>query len=475
MGMVAGLCSGCVVAGQPSEDTDGGPDSTDTSGTQSQPTGTTGDTGGTGNDGSDGDESTDGGEATGESGGSETSEDGDTGTATGSDTGSDGGDTGTGTEECQRLASVDVDANGSPVKTVLTLPGIAYVAPVAKGDFDGDGFTDLVDGTGQTDRNDRIIFGPLSTTSTVVHLPTVENAGSFSYAVADLDSDGSDELVGSFQFDPRDPSMSVHLFETSAEREVQMLPLPAMGVPDDGTGLLVRGGDVTGDGHPDIVVAGSAFVADGGPPFHLVVLVGDGMLGFQSVQRVSLDDPELPSSLVTVAMSVGDIDGTGGADVVTLGRPADDDGIEDNAFLVTYSAVNLIDGPVIVPTPLSMPFRNAGFADFDGDGLTDVMLPHMDLYFSASQGDGSFAEAEAVGSSNSPSSILMGDIDGRHGPDVLLAYGVGSLYILLQDAVGGLQDPIVVGDGLNPWYTPLIVDIDNDGDEEVVAEEEACL
>jgi hypothetical protein len=228
---------------------------------------------------------------------------------------------------------------------------------VVCGDFDGDGYADLAAGApGEAVGPDagagavHVVYGSaagLTASEQVWHrdspgvLKPAEAGDAFgaALAVGDFDGDGFDDLaVGA-------PGTKVGLHEGAGSLTVLygspegvsardlvltqgMTPMPGAPQLDDGFGSALAGGDIDGDGYDDLVI---------GTPYEFLPRRGDvGTIDvvygtaaglnkntverFHQASRGILEDPEVHAAF-GAALTIGDVDGDGYADVV-VGIPA---------------------------------------------------------------------------------------------------------------------------------------------------------
>ena len=227
--------------------------------------------------------------------------------------------------------------------------------------------------------------------------------------IADFDGDGNADLaVGSLG--------------ASNTNQVAVLPgngdgtfRPAILSTVPGTSITaVAGGDLNGDGKPDLAVAdyGSGTVA---------IMVGSGAGTFQPAGSLGAAGP--------VSIGVGDLDRDGRADLAV-----------GNYFTSKVSiflgagggAFRAVGSYAVGNDPLGV-----AVSDLNGDSWSDLAVANVnDHYVSIlkGRGDGTFEEALNYGTGKGPSAIAASDFDRDGKPDLAMTgYWFDEVSILLND------------------------------------------
>lgn len=222
-------------------------------------------------------------------------------------------------------------------------------------------------------------------------------------AAADVDDDGDVDLVLA------SPVVALYRNDGSGRFSADAAAIPSgavLGVTDP-TALAL--GDVSGDGHADLVIGqGSASAA----PRRVAVNDAAGTGTFAAAPGLLPDLAERTRALV-----IGDADGDGDLDLVSAGVGAavrlyvnrGDGRLEDRSFvrLPTVAAVDVGAGGV-------------GLADLDGDCLADLAVARQDGSATIWRGTGT-ASFAAVDVAASGTGLAFGDTDGDGVRDLVLA------------------------------------------------------
>ncbi len=169
------------------------------------------------------------------------------------------------------------------------------------------------------------------------------------------------------------------------------------------------------------------------------------------------DSVNIPVPLYPRAIAAADFNGDGLTDLIVTGRA------EFQVFFGTGKASQpFIDGPTS-PVPSG---HAIAVADFNGDGIQDVViaagLGRTDYFVCLGQGDGTFDTPKLLISSNNAGfAIAAGDLNGDGYPDLLIASLAGDAAILFGNGDGTFKSPVSLGvSGSSPIG---IADFNNDG------------
>lgn len=268
------------------------------------------------------------------------------------------------------------------------------------GDLDGDGTDDLLVGSlieSLDATRLHVGYGPLSGTIVVGDLTTriegavdFEDVGAANAFADDLTGDGAPDLLTNFRPDFQSGSR-VGVFEmptmgqTSTTAAATAVIFPPAGVRFmGGQQGLSSGGDVTGDGDHDVLIASNEYTNTDGQIGGVFVfagpLTGDYALD-KDATAVILGLAGQKESCCRAASIVGDLNGDGVDDVVVGSENDDQGGYDTGAVYVFYGPLaasqTLADADVTLPGDGPEDYageyvRPAG--DVDADGLDDFVV-----------------------------------------------------------------------------------------------------
>jgi hypothetical protein len=333
-------------------------------------------------------------------------------------------------------------------------PTISASGPALAHDFDGDGLEDLVVTSGLTTPSPIAVLTNRGQRGFVEQPVGAAPFSIQSLHLADLDTDGDQDVVAHTQ----------DTFGAGAMRWYQNRG--GAGWSDLGSPMifprLVAFADVDADGDDDLVAAQQGSILlyrNTGPGISTVgtTLPGSGLGGY-------------PHALV-----IADVDGDGDPDVLTgRGSPC------MNLLLNDGTGTFVLAAACAFPWP-TMPSGMTG-GDVDGDGDFDVVLYDVNgprLF--ANDGTGVFADVTATqlppwtpgGPAHHIQGLQLFDADSDRDLD-LLQLRAGSELLYLNDGSGTFADATAARWGADPMlshHRGVAIDLDGDGDREVVADQ----
>lgn len=335
---------------------------------------------------------------------------------------------------------------------------------IASGDFNGDGNPDFVMGNCCDTAAGVTVFlsNPDGSLQAGVNYLSAEDSQELQYvAVADFNHDGkldiaaadSDNNVVQIFYGVGDGTFTVGPSVTSGEYE------------DSARGIAVA--DFNHDGFADIAIAN---VNDGSQD--VAILLNDGTGNFLPVATYSLSN-----TFVDVGMAVGDLNKDGNPDLVVPLR-------EGNEVAILLGNA---DGTFQAETDFAIPSNGpigATLADFNGDGKLDLAVtaylretPGQGIYVALGNGDGTFqppvfyqtTEQDQNLNLPYPQYVEAIDMDGDGKLDLVYTNAdFGMVGILFGNGDGTFDTPVEFPAGQYA-YGLAVVDINHDGTPDVIA------
>jgi len=303
--------------------------------------------------------------------------------------------------------------------------GFSSAESMAIGDFDEDGFLDVVTGSG--DSTGRTIFIGRGDGSFDVDVPDDMGVTGGPASVADFNGDGHLDIVG-------------------------------------GQGVLLGGGDGTFPGRISFRSSGYTF----GDPCATADFDGDGDLDLAVAKRSTASVLILPgrgdgSFVVSTyeeprdvkTLGAGDFDGDGVLDLVAAR------GVYADAFILMGRG----DGTFRMGERVETGGRveSVVVEDFNSDGFLDFALGYrLDrVAFYQGRGDGTFEPGPTLAMAGLAIEMKAGDFNGDGRPDLAIANKPGGITVLLSDGSGGFPSRT----NYAPWARFVALDVgDFDGD-----------
>ncbi|MGM5483941.1 MAG: FG-GAP repeat domain-containing protein, partial [Nanobdellota archaeon] len=283
--------------------------------------------------------------------------------------------------------------------------GNSRTKSIAVGDFDGDGYTDYIEGNGRDGAN-QVYLNDGDGTFTASE--SYGDSRTKSIAVGDFDGDGYTDYISGNVFDGNQVYLN--------DGDGTFTAGESYSRPTNTYSIAV--GDFDGDGYTDFIAGNGddevsqVYLNDGDGTFTAGESYGGFMYAWEDI-------------------AVGDFDGDGYTDFIA-------------GIFRTPNQVYLNDGDgTFTAGDNHGDFYTMGLAvgDFDGDGYTDYIEANGDYPGEPNQiylnnGDGTFTAGESYGDSSS-SSVAVGDFDGDGYTDFIVGndFGVAN-QVYLNDGDG---------------------------------------
>jgi len=323
-------------------------------------------------------------------------------------------------------------------------------AGVSLGDIDRDGDLDVILAKGRHWPLDNVILrNDGKANFTAARLPAAADR-TYSAALADLDGDGSLDLVVS---NDRPDKKVVYLNDGRGTYRLA----GTFGRPEWSTRYITVA-DLNGDARPDIVVANRSSNPE--KPVPCFVCLNDGKGGFPT-------EHPLPTRSATIIVAA-DLDGDKKIDLFIPHRDGGQSLVFWNDGTGKFPAAPAPVGPQ------TSSVRAAAAADLDGDGLVDLVVgdAQTGMFLYRGQSRRTFAAPVALGEkSGAPYSIGIADLDRDGKPDIAVGRqnAPGSVFFNRSTAASLRFDPVAWGDGQGAVYGLALGDLDGDSWPDIAA------
>ncbi|MDB5235008.1 MAG: hypothetical protein JWR44_2001 [Hymenobacter sp.] len=216
-------------------------------------------------------------------------------------------------------------------------------------------------------------------------------------------------------------------------------------------------GDVNGDGRLDIVTANNNSNAVG-------VLFGQVGGTFAAAVSYSTGANSIP-----LDVKLGDVNGDGRLDIVTANQNTSAAGVLLGQVGGTFAAATSYSTGAN-----SLPL-NIALGDVNSDGRLDIVATDYDsnaVQVLLGQAGGGFSTAIAysTGTSNSPQSVALGDVNGDGRPDIVTANtNTNTAAVLLGQAGGTFATAVLCSTGANSSpFSLALGDVNGDGRTDII-------
>jgi len=311
---------------------------------------------------------------------------------------------------------------------------------VAVGDFNGDGFKDLIVAQPSSFFSSSRIsefFG--NGDGTFQSAAKVSIGSPNAAAAADFDGDGTLDLAV-LSAGPGTSSASILLgngdgtFRAGATIPLNLSPSSA----------VVIVGDFNNDAIPDLAIGSSSTI---------VVLLGKGDGTFQAPRVLNLN-------ITLSGLAAADFNSDGNVDLVAGGSGFS----SGNVVVLLGNGDGSFQAPRSFTTGSTISALTTG--DFNGDGQPDLVTASSNadgVSVFLGNGDGTFSQPRDIPVGRNPIAVAVGDINGDGFADIVAANSnSGNVSILLGDGRGGFQSAFNFPVGGNPSALTL-GDFNNDG------------
>lgn len=352
---------------------------------------------------------------------------------------------------------------GSDSSSSFNVPTSVVIA-----DLNGDGAPDIAVSTASVNDN-----GSSNDGFAALYLQNASSPGTFqsvrrvgadnspaSIAVGDLTGTGAADVVVA-NFDAGDVSVLLQTSPGSGQYQTAM-NVTTGGQPND---VVIA--DVNGDSWPDIVVADSASTG------RVVILPQDHSNPGHFLAPVALATTNPAASVI-----VGDLNGDGNADIVTV--TSDTNG--NNGTALVFYQDPATPGSFLAPVAVASGAQpgSVKIADLNGDGVPDLAIANtgpgtdgigssgVTVLLQDPANPGTFSAPVTYAAQSGTIHLVVADIDGDGRPDIVTANlgpsPTGSVSVLLQDPArpGVFLAPISYT-GFGQPLAVAVADLNNDG------------
>ncbi len=278
-------------------------------------------------------------------------------------------------------------------------------------DLDGDGDMDLAAADFSSERNSVSILRNQGGGGFAAFVPYEAGRQPIHVVAGDVDSDGDADLVAA---NPLTNSVSV-LRNQGDATFAAFVPYLVGGAIGGGQPHSIALGDLDGDGHRDLAVAGSSSVG----PVGILRNQGDGTFTPHASLDVGGD---------ALGVALGDLDGDGDADLAVPSCSCSGLFANGVALVLRNQGGGRFAAPVEHSTAGSDP-RAIVLGDIDLDGAADIVAAHRTsaaISVLRNLGVGTFAAPVMYGVVADAYSVALGDLDGNGDPDLAVGHNLAA-------------------------------------------------
>lgn len=265
----------------------------------------------------------------------------------------------------------------------------------------------------------------------------------------DLNGDGYPDIATA---NSRSDSVSIFLNDQSGAF------MPAVSYPVDTSPMVIEMADVNSDSAQDLVVANAAGAS-------VSVLIGDGDGEFTDAVNYAVSD----EWIIPFAMATGDVTGDGHTDIITANTHQVEgrDYLSMLAGSVDGTFAEPITFPLGDNDVFHAP-ESLYLADLNSSGYLDIVTANSNsnnISLLINNGQGNFEHSGYLDAGPTPVAVAAGDVTGNGNPDlVVVNTSTHAISVLEGDGLGDFSEPVSFEVApvyteilLNPWPVELVL------------------